>query len=120
MTPLATLLWVTNLGIDTLGHLSFKAAANRTGDLEGLAHWKAMARGPMMWIGIACFVAESWLWMALLSYVPLSQAVLIGSINIIGVMIGGRLLFAEKITLARFCGIGLVAIGVGLAGWGGA
>jgi drug/metabolite transporter (DMT)-like permease len=118
MTPLATLLWAANLIVDTVGHLAFKAAANRTGDLEGFAHWRALAKGPMMWIGIACFVLESWLWLALLSFVPLSQGVLIGSVNIIGVMIGGRLLFAEKITLARFCGIGLVAIGVALAGWG--
>ena len=120
MTPLATLLWASNLAVDTTGHLAFKAAANRTGDLEGLAHWRAMASGPMMWIGIACFVAESWLWMGLLSYIPLSQAVLVGSVNIIGVMLGGRWLFAEKITPARFCGIGLVALGVALAGWGGA
>ena len=119
MSPLATLLWAANLIIDTLGHLSFKAATNRTGDLEGLAHWRALARGPMMWVGIACFAAESWLWLALLSFVPLSQGVLIGSVNIIGVMIGGRLFFAEQITPARLCGIGLVAIGVALAGWGG-
>ena len=120
MTPLATLLWGSNLLVDTLGHMSFKAAAKNTGDLEGLSHWKAMASGPMMWIGIACCVAESWLWLALLSYVPLSQGVLVGSINIIGVMIGGRLLFGEKLTLARSAGIGLIALGVGLAGWGGA
>ena len=119
MTPLATLLWAANLIVDTLGHLSFKAASARTGDLEGLAHWRAMAGGPLMWIGIACFVAESWLWLALLSYVPLSQGVLVGSINIIGVMIGGRVLFAEKITPARLTGISAIALGVALAGWGG-
>ena len=119
MSPLATLLWASNLLVDTCGHLCFKAAANRTGDVEGAAHWRAMAKGPMMWIGIACFAAESWLWLALLSYVPLSLAVMVGSINIIGVMIGGRLLFAEKITKARLAAIGLVAIGVALAGWGG-
>lgn len=120
MTPLATLLWAANLAVDTAGHLSFKAAARNTGDLAGLAHWRAMAGGPMMWIGITCFIVESWLWLALLSYVPLSQGVLVGSINIIGVMIGGRLFFGEKLTLARSAGIGLIALGVGLAGWGGA
>ena len=119
MTPLATLLWATNLLVDTSGHLAFKAAAERTGNLEGLAHWRALAQGPMMWIGIACFVAESWLWLALLSYVPLSVAVMVGSINIIGVMIGGRFLFGERLTPARMAGIGLVALGVALAGWGG-
>ena len=119
MTPLASLLWAVNLLVDTTGHLAFKAAAGRTGELEGLSHWKAMASRPMMWIGIACFVAESWLWLALLSYIPLSVAVMVGSINIIGVMIGGRLLFGEKLTKARLAGIGLVAIGVAMAGWGG-
>lgn len=119
MTPLASLLWAINLIVDTSGHLAFKAAASRTGDLEGLSHWKTMASAPFMWIGIACFIAESWLWLALLSYIPLSVAVMVGSINIIGVMIGGRILFGEELTKARLAGIGLVAIGVALAGWGG-
>ena len=119
MTPLATLLWSANLLVDTIGHLSFKAASARTGDLEGLAHWRAMASGRWMWIGLSCFAAESWLWLAFLSYVPLSQGVLVGSVNIIGVMIGGRILFREKMTRARLAGIGVVALGVALAGWGG-
>lgn len=119
MTPVATLLLAANVFVDTLGHLSFKAAAGRTGALEGLAHWRAMARAPFIYLGVVCFIVESWLWLALLSYVPLSQGVLVGSVNIIGVMIGGRVMFGEQLTRARLIGIGAVALGVALAGWGG-
>ena len=41
-----------------------------------------------------------------------------GSITIVGVMIGGRLIFKEHITLPRALAIILIAVGVGLVGWG--
>src|SRR5437763_4484324 len=40
-----------------------------------------------LWIGIACFGLEFAVWFALLSLIPLSQAVLVGSINIVVLMI---------------------------------
>ena len=41
---------------------------------------------------------------------------LIGSINIVVVMLAGRLLFQERLDRLRVAGMSLIAIGVALAG----
>ena len=48
--------------------------------------------------------------------IPLSQAVLVGSINIVVVMLAGRLLFGERLDGLRIAGMSLIAAGVALAG----
>ena len=120
MTPFATAVWLGNLAVDTCGHLCFKGASADAKELDGMAHWKALAAHPLMWIGVASFVVEFFLWLALLSLVPLAQGVMVGCVNILGVMLGGRLFFGEKLTHPRIVAITLIAVGVALVGWGGA
>jgi hypothetical protein len=43
-------------------------------------------------------VIEFLVWIAFLSLIPLSEGVLLGSINIVAIMIAGRFLFGEKLT----------------------
>ncbi len=117
VTPLVALLWALNMLVDTGGQLAFKAAATadpRSG--TGLARWIWMARRPWLWIGIGCYVAEFIVWLAFLSLVPLSDGVLLGSINIVAVMIAGRFLFRERLSPLRVAGILLVSAGVAVVG----
>ncbi len=117
ITPLVALLWALNMLVDTGGQLAFKAAATsdpRSG--TGLARWLWMARRPWLWIGIGCYVAEFIVWLAFLSLVPLSDGVLLGSINIVAVMVAGRFLFREKLSPMRVAGILLVSAGVAVVG----
>lgn len=79
-----------------------------------------MLASRIMWIGIGCFVFEFIAWLSLISLVPLSQAVLIGSINIVAVMFAGRLLFDERLDRLRIAGMTLISLGVALAGGGAA
>ncbi len=118
MTPLAVLFWIGNTLFDTVGQLSFKAAATIPGGVSGLARWRGMLRKPWIWVGVSAYVAEFLLWLAFLSLVPLSQAALVGSVNILAVMLGGRIFFAEKLTARRTAAALLIASGVALAGWG--
>ncbi|MEO5626417.1 MAG: EamA family transporter [Dokdonella sp.] len=118
MSATVVTLWLANILLDTFGQLSFKAAAAQPGLREGLARWKAMAARPWIWCGIGCYVGEFLVWLAFLSLVPLSEGVLLGSINIVAVMIAGRLLFAEKLTPLRTLGILLIAAGVTVVGLG--
>lgn len=111
-------LWLLNMLLDTCGQLIFKHAAAAPGD--GLDRWRAMASAPWLWLGIACYVGEFLAWTAFLSTVPLSHGVLLGSVNIIIVMIAGHLLFAERISRLRLTGILLIAVGVACVGAGGA
>jgi len=118
MRPLATALWLGNLLCDTSGQLAFKAAAGATAATAGLARWRALLGSPWTWLGLAAFVGEFVLWLAFLSLVPLGMAVLLGSINILAVMVGGRLFFAEPLTPARTAASLLIASGVVLVGLG--
>ena len=73
---------------------------------------------PALWLALVAFVATFFAWLAFLSRVPLGEGVMAGSITIVGVMLGGRLVFKERITLPRALAIALIAVGVGLVGWG--
>jgi drug/metabolite transporter (DMT)-like permease len=117
MTPLATALWVANLLCVTIGHLSLKAAATVESKGSLLARWGAMITDPWVWVGIAAFVAEFLLWLAFLSLVPLSLAILVGSLDTLAVSLGGRIFFAEALTPRRILSTCLIAIGVALVGW---
>lgn len=120
MAPLLMMVWLTNLIFDSAGHLAFKAASMKADQYDGWQHWRALLGGPLLWLGIAAFVVEFFLWLALLTLAPLAQGVLIGSASIVGVMLGGRLFFAEAITAPRAAAAVLIAIGIALVGWGGA
>lgn len=117
MTPAATALWLMVIVFDTLGQCSFKAAASLDDSLEGLAHWKRMATDKWIWIGLSAYSIEFFLWLAFLSLVPLSQAILVASINIFTVMVCGRIFFKEPLSVRRVSAITLIAAGVVLVGW---
>lgn len=115
---LTLLLWLSNMIVDTGGQLSFKAAASHGIPGNGLSHWKHMAARPWLWIGICCYIAEFFVWMAFLSQVELSVGIMLGSINIVAIMLAGRILFHEKLTPWRVAGILLITCGVAVVGLG--
>ena len=112
-------LWLLNIVLDTGGQLAFKAAAGDRAAGDGLARWKHMASRPWLWLGIGSYVVEFLVWIAFLSLLPLSEGVLLGSINIVAIMVAGRFLFGEKLTRLRVAGILLVTLGVVIVGVGG-
>ncbi|BEU97147.1 EamA family transporter [Acidovorax sp. DW039] len=117
ITPLVVVLWTMNMLVDTGGQLAFKAAAMTDPQAgSGLSRWIWMAQRPWLWIGVGCYIAEFLVWLAFLSLVPLSDGVLLGSINIVAVMVAGRFLFHEKLSRMRVLGILLVSAGVAVVG----
>lgn len=115
LSKLAIIFWILNITLDTAGHLAFKAAAIAEHETEW-QRWKTMLGSVPMWIGITCFGLEFLVWLALLSIVPLSLAMLVGSINIVVVMWAGKILFHERLDRMRVAGMWLISIGVALAG----
>jgi drug/metabolite transporter (DMT)-like permease len=115
VSKLAIFFWLCNVFFDTAGHLAFKRAA-AVEQATVAQRWKSMLSSPPLWVGIACFGLEFGVWFALLSLVPLSLAVMIGSINIVVVMLAGRMLFHERLDRMRVAGMWLIAAGVMLAG----
>ena len=116
ISVLAAVLWLLNAALGTGGQLAFKAAAGDSAAGDGLARWKYMAQRPWLWTGIACYVIEFLVWIAFLSLIPLSRGMLLGSINIVAIMLAGHFLFGEKLTPLRVAGIVLVTLGVAIVG----
>lgn len=116
LPALAVALWLLNLLFGSAGQLAFKAAAIDPRADAGLRRWRWMAQRPWLWLGVGCYCAEFLLWLAFLSLVPLSEGVLLGSINIVAIMIAGRLLFGERLSRLRVAGILLISAGVALLG----
>ena len=117
MSGVAILLWIANVAFETAGHLTLKAAARL--EANGLsARWRRMLTSPLLWVGVAFFVAEFIGWFALLSLIPLSLAMLINCVNIVSVILAGRLFFGERLDFYRVAGALLVSFGVALAGVG--
>lgn len=119
MTRLVLALWLLNMLVDTGGQLAFKMAAAHGAPVSLLGHWKHMAGRPWIWLGILCYLAEFLVWTAFLSQVELSAGIMLGSINIVAIMLAGRLLFRERLTFWRVSGILLIAGGVAVVGLGG-
>ena len=121
MSLFALLLLAAVLIGNSGGQLLFKGAALRAGSGDGFRrYWLALGMQPMLWLGIVVYIAEFFLWLAFLSVVPLWQGVMVASIDILLVMIAARIFFGEQITPPRIVAVSLIALGVGLVGWGGA
>ena len=118
MTGTMAALWLLNLLLDTVGQLAFKRAASEPDEAVAASQWRAMLSGPWVWIGIGCYCLEFFSWLAFLTLMPLSVAVLLASANILTVALGGWLLFQEYPNRMRICGMALVATGVLLVGAG--
>lgn len=118
MNILVLCLWFANMVVDTGGQLAFKAAAVQGQDESWLGHWAHLLRCPWLWLGIAFYIAEFFIWMAFLSQVELSVGIMLGSINIVAIMLAGRMLFNERLTPWRVLGILLITCGVAVVGLG--
>ena len=117
ISPIVASYLAANAVLDTAGQLAFKAAAVTPDAATHLARWRQMSHQPWLWVGIACFCLEFVAWLAFLSLVPLAQGVLLGMINVVVVMLGGRWFFNERLTRLRLIGIFLIVGGVSVVGW---
>ena len=118
MTALAVFVYLLNLICDASGQLSFKAAAVESAEHGGLEHWKDMFHKRWIWMGVAFYIIEFVTCVALLSLFELSVGVMLISFNIVVIVLAGRILFNEELSLCRLAGITLISLGVILVGWG--
>lgn len=117
MSWLMIVLWILNVIFDTLGQIAFKYAATGQETEQSVAdYWKGLVKNGWLWIGIISYVLEFFLWLAFLTLVPLSQGVLLASLNIITIMLAGRILFNEKLVPFRIIGMTCVLAGVVIVG----
>lgn len=115
MSNLAIFVWLLNVVVDTAGHIAFKHAAIIEHENEW-HRWQKMLSSVPLWIGIACFCLEFVLWLVLLSLLPLSLGVLLGALNMVAIMVAGRLMFHELLDPMRILGITFITLGVAMVG----
>ena len=115
MSSLAVFIWIVNIVCDTMGHIALKSAAILDHETEW-GRWKAMLSSVPLWIGVVCFCLEFVVWLAFLSVLSLSQGVLLGAINMVAIVVAGKLLFKERLDRMRIIGVGLISLGVALVG----
>ena len=118
MSPMVLLVLFLNVLTDTVGHMSYKFAAKGSEGMTTVQYWKHVLLHPWMWIGIAFHTAEFFLWIAFLSMVPLAVGVMLGSVNVVVLMILGRIMYGERINIWRFWGMTLVCLGIIAVGLG--
>jgi drug/metabolite transporter (DMT)-like permease len=118
MSPFATLLLAILLVSTTAGQLLFKAASLRAQATKSRGRWWSLAREPGVWIGIFIYGFDFVVWLAFLSFVPLWQAVMVANLDIVLVMLCGRLFFGERLSRPRVIGVSLITIGVITVGYG--
>ncbi|OCG06611.1 hypothetical protein A9G13_10120 [Gilliamella sp. wkB178] len=116
MSVIIILLWLINITCDTVGQIAFKYAAITSKHKQGINYWKRLFGNYWLWLGFGVYFIGFIFWLAFLSYVPLSQGILLGSFNMITVMLAGRFLFKEQITPFRLLGILFITFGVVLVG----
>lgn len=120
MTALIVFLWIANMLVDTA------AAFLQGGGPASIPPGRAASRTGSAWLpGLGCGSASAATCssfscgMAFLSQIELSVGVMLGSFNIVVIMLAGRLFFKEKLTRWRVTGISLITLGVAIVGVGG-
>ena len=109
--------WFLNILVDTAGQLEFKAGALKESHHENMVqYYLNILRNHWILLGIGCYVVEFFLWLIFLTLVPLSNGILLGSINIVAILFAGKYFFKERITPLKLVGIVLVTLGVALVG----
>jgi drug/metabolite transporter (DMT)-like permease len=119
LSALAAFLVGLSLVLDVSGQLLFKAGLNRAGegiaDAGGRAFWLALARSPLLLLGLLAYAVEIPCWAAVLAILPLSIAFPLASLSYCGVAIGARFLLGEKVPARRWLATLLIALGVAIA-----
>lgn len=110
-------LWLVSIASDTLGQVGFKFAAVEPGNIKKVSYWLSLLKNRWIWIGVGSYFIGFLTWIAFLSYVPLSRAILLASFNIITVMLSGYWIFNERLNKNRIIGIFLITLGVVFVGF---
>ncbi|MBZ0288289.1 MAG: multidrug resistance protein [Anaerolineae bacterium] len=110
-------LVLSSVACGAVGQLVLKAGMNdiaqKLGPLQlSVETLISMATNPLLLVGIAIFVVSTLLWLLALMKADLSFAYPFLSLTYIAVLVGGAILFHEKVTLIRVVGFAVIVIGV--------
>ena len=105
------LLGVLNVILVVLGQVSFRAGMRNVEANSVFAIARAMF-SPILIFGLAMYAASLFLWLYILSRIPISQAYPIQALVFPMLFIMSKVVLHEDISLARWVGIAIIFIGV--------
>jgi drug/metabolite transporter (DMT)-like permease len=106
-------LVLASVACGAVGQLTLKAGMNALGPLQlSLDTLFRMATTPLLLVGIAIFGVSTLLWLLALMKADLSFAYPFLSLTYIAVLVGGAILFHERVTLPRVLGFAVIVAGV--------
>jgi len=95
-----------------VGQILFKRAATQLGRAEGMSWALELARLPTLWLALALYGAATFLWVRILSTVPLSRAYPFAALAFVLVPAAGYLFFHESVNGRQMFGTALIVAGV--------
>ncbi|HET7779765.1 MAG TPA: hypothetical protein VFL07_14505, partial [Rudaea sp.] len=109
--------WTGMIAFAGLSQISLKYAGLDTGAFDFSARAFALALGSAwLWVSIASHVGEFLVWIAILRKSRLSSAFPTLAILFVGMILAGRLLFAEPIGWVKLAGCAMILAGILLLG----
>ena len=81
------------------------------GFLSRLFSWRVI-------IGLSFFGSSAMIYMVILSWIPLSVAQSFAAAQFVAVILASWIILAEPIAGIQWIGMGLIAIGIAVVGWG--
>jgi drug/metabolite transporter (DMT)-like permease len=89
-------------------------AARRLAPARGTSGWIGALLSPEIVAAVACLVAGTALWLAVLYHMDVSRAFPMLSIGSIAVVLASRLYLRETVSPRRWIGVAAIAVGVAL------
>ncbi len=106
-------LVLASVAFGAVGQLTLKAAMNSLGQLQlSVDTLLRMVTSPLLLVGVAIFGISTLLWLLALIKADLSFAYPFLSLTYIAVLVGGAVLFHDRVTLARVLGFAVIVTGV--------
>jgi drug/metabolite transporter (DMT)-like permease len=99
-----------------IGNLCLKRGAMSTVHLSPDWAWTGLTSlaSPLVWLGILFFILSFITWLYVLKHLPLSVAFPVSQTVHVMVPLGSWLVLGEQISQLRWCGIGLVLVGLAI------
>ena len=117
MAPELLVLFPVSIACDVAGQMFLKRGADTLPDAvsaSSSAFLGNVARNRWLLLGLIICGAEMFIWLRILTLVPLSVAFPIASINFLGVTVAGRLFFKEAVGGWQWLGCLMVTAGVAI------
>ena len=117
MTAELVILFALSIACDVFGQLAFKLGTQRTPDAgeSGVVVFVGRLLAER-WIltGLGIYAVEFIVWVRILSIAPLNIAFPVASLNILGIVLLGRLFLGESVNSRQWAGAALVTAGVAI------